>query len=36
MDLNELEYEDIDWIHVGQDRNQWRAIMNTALDLWVP
>jgi hypothetical protein len=25
----------VDWIHLAQDRNQWRAVVNTAMNLRV-
>jgi hypothetical protein len=25
-----------DWIHLAQDRNRWRIIMNTVMNLMVP
>jgi hypothetical protein len=25
----------VDWINVAQDRDQWRALVNTVLNLWV-
>jgi hypothetical protein len=28
MDLYELEWEDMDWMHLAQDRDQWQAVMN--------
>jgi hypothetical protein len=28
--------EDEDWIHLAQDRDQWRTIVNTVTNLWVP
>jgi hypothetical protein len=28
--------EGVDWIHLAQDRNQWRALVNTVMDLRVP
>jgi hypothetical protein len=26
----------MDWIDLAQDRDQWRALVNTVMDLWVP
>jgi hypothetical protein len=26
----------MEWIDMAQDRDQWRALVNTALNLWVP
>jgi hypothetical protein len=28
MDLTEIECDDMDFIDVGQDREQWRALVN--------
>jgi hypothetical protein len=25
----------MDWIHLAQDRDQWKAFVNTVLELWV-
>jgi hypothetical protein len=36
MDLSEIGYGSIDWIDVAQDRDQWRALVNTAMSLRVP
>jgi hypothetical protein len=36
MDLREIGREDVDWIHLAQDRNQWRAVVNTVMNLLVP
>jgi hypothetical protein len=33
MDILELEWGDVDWIGVAQDRNWWRALMNLVLNL---
>jgi hypothetical protein len=35
MDLREIEWEDVDWIHLAQDRNQWRALLITVMNLRV-
>jgi hypothetical protein len=31
-----LEWEVVDWIHVAQNRDQWRALVNTVMNLRVP
>jgi hypothetical protein len=36
MDLRELEWNGVDWIDMAQDRNQWRALVNMVLNLWLP
>jgi Mlc titration factor MtfA (ptsG expression regulator) len=36
MDLREIEWDGVDWIDLAQDRDQWRALVNTAMNLWVP
>jgi hypothetical protein len=36
MDLREIVWNDMDWIDLVQDRNQWRALLNTSLNLLVP
>jgi hypothetical protein len=36
MDPMEILWEGVDCIHVDQDRDQWRALMNTVINLWVP
>jgi hypothetical protein len=35
MDLREIIWAGIDWIDLVQDRNQWRAFMNTVINPWV-
>jgi hypothetical protein len=36
MDLGEMEWGDVDWIGLAQDRNSWRALVNSVLNLQVP
>jgi hypothetical protein len=36
MDLREIGFGDVDCIHLAQDRDRWRAVVNTAMSLWVP
>jgi hypothetical protein len=36
MDLGEIGWDGRDWIELAQDRNQWRAIVNTVMNLRVP
>jgi hypothetical protein len=36
IDLREIGWDVGDWIDMAQDRDQWRALVNTVLNLWVP
>jgi hypothetical protein len=36
MDLREIEWDDMDWIDVAQDRDQWSIYVNTVMNLRVP
>jgi hypothetical protein len=36
VDLGEMGWGDVGWIGVAQDRNRWRALVNSVLNLRVP
>jgi hypothetical protein len=36
MGLREIRWGGLDWIHLAQDRDQWRALVNTVMNLRVP
>jgi hypothetical protein len=36
IDLREIGWDGIDWIDLAQDRDQWRALVNTVMNLRVP
>jgi len=35
MDLKETGWEVMDWIHLAQDRDQWQALVDMVINLWV-
>jgi hypothetical protein len=34
--LREIGWKGVDWIHLAQDSNQWRTLLNTLKNLRVP
>jgi hypothetical protein len=36
MDLGEVGWGVVDWISLAKDRNRWRALVNSVLNLRVP
>jgi hypothetical protein len=36
INLGEVGWGDVDWIGLDKDRNRWRAVMNSVLNLRVP
>jgi hypothetical protein len=35
-DLREIGRDGMDWIDLAQDRDQWRALVNTVMNIRVP
>jgi hypothetical protein len=36
MDLGEVVWGDVDWICLAQDRDRWRALVNSVLNIRDP
>jgi hypothetical protein len=36
MDVVEVEWGNVDWIGLDQDRDKWRALVNAVMNLRVP
>jgi hypothetical protein len=36
MDLREIGWDVMDWIDLAQDRDRWRSLVNTVMNLRVP
>jgi hypothetical protein len=36
MDLVEVGCGEVDWIGLAEDRDRWRALVNSVLNVWVP
>jgi hypothetical protein len=36
MSLRDIEWDGMDWIDLAQDRDRWRALVNTVMNLGVP
>jgi hypothetical protein len=36
IDLREIGWDGMDWIDLAQDRDQWRALVNTVMNLRFP
>jgi hypothetical protein len=34
--VDKLGWDSMDWIDMAQDRDQWRALVNTVMNLQVP
>jgi hypothetical protein len=36
LNFREIGWGGMDWIDLTQDRDQWKALVNTVMNLWVP
>jgi hypothetical protein len=36
IDLREIGWDGVDWIDMVQDKDKWRALVNTVMNLQVP
>jgi hypothetical protein len=36
MDLRDIGWDGVDWVDLAQDRHQWRALVNTVMNLRIP
>jgi len=36
LDVKEIGYEVAEWIELAQERIQWRVLVNTVVNTWVP
>jgi hypothetical protein len=36
IDLKEIEWDGMGWIDLAQERDEWRALVNTVMNLRVP
>jgi hypothetical protein len=36
MDLRKTWWEGVDWIHLAQERDRWRSLVNTVMNFRVP
>jgi len=36
MDLREIGWEGVDWIHLTHDSGQWQALVNTVMKFRIP
>jgi hypothetical protein len=36
VDVQDTGFEDVNWVHLAQDRVEWQAPVNMVMNLWVP
>ena len=35
MNIQEMEYEGMDWIDLAEVTDRWRALVNAVMNLWI-
>jgi hypothetical protein len=35
IDIREVGWDGVDWIDLAEDRDEWKALVNTAMNIWV-
>jgi hypothetical protein len=35
VDVREIDWRGVEWIHLAQDRDQWQAVVTAVMNLWV-
>jgi len=35
VDLRDIGWEGMHWMHLARDRDQWQTLVNTVTNLWV-
>jgi len=36
MDVREIGWEGVEWMHLAWDTDQWQVFVNTVMNLWFP
>jgi len=36
MNLREIGWKAVDWMHLAQDKDRWRALVNTVMNIRFP
>jgi hypothetical protein len=34
--LKEIDLDGVEWMYLAQESDQWQALVNTVMNLWVP
>jgi hypothetical protein len=36
MDIREIGWEGVEWLHLAHNINQWQVLANKVMNIWVP